>query len=75
MRFCQEVRGNRSLSEKYLNEPDHTKVPVGTAAKALSVGWKNLSDQEKEPYHAAYEKDKAVYLEQVSEWKAQQPAL
>ena len=72
MRFCSEVRGDRSLSQKYLNEPDHTKLTVVEAGKALSAAWKGLSDAEKKPYHDAYEQDKVGYVQELDAWKAQQ---
>lgn len=45
--------------------PENDNLTFGDLCKKLSPVWKKMSDQEKQPYKEAYEKDRARYLHEA----------
>ena len=43
---------------------------IAQVGRLIGQKWRELSDEEKQPYHDEYEAEKAVYLEQMKAYRS-----
>jgi hypothetical protein len=72
----QEILGEEVAREfeitdqsKRKHRKTHGKVGFADMARMISLKWKDLSDDRKQPFIERAEKEKQKYLEEVEEWK------
>jgi hypothetical protein len=69
--WCDDNRKTvKEQIEQEREDDDESKIGVAVVAKRLGAMWKELSDEDKAPYHEAGEVEKATYRESIDTYNS-----